>query len=147
MPTSFHNVKLSNSTSGCAFEPQSISVTVPSASYHTVHLSGIPAQPGVLQIRGCNVRLEGSLEREFVLPVSPSESEHEHEPSYFRVDIDEERVKERGLSSRRWSRLETLDGLANLQFLECRVLPQQPLLALQSSSLNHGAMMLYEGER
>lgn len=35
---------------------------------------------------------------------------------------------------------------AGLKFLECTVVPELPLLWMRSTSLTHGAVMLYDGE-
>jgi hypothetical protein len=34
----------------------------------------------------------------------------------------------------------------DLKFLVCNVVPEMPLLAIRSTSLTHGALMLYDGE-
>lgn len=33
-----------------------------------------------------------------------------------------------------------------MRFLECKVVPEQPLLRVRRTSLTHGAVMLYDGE-
>jgi hypothetical protein len=33
-----------------------------------------------------------------------------------------------------------------MKFLECKVVPEQPLLRVRRTSLTHGAVMLYDGE-
>lgn len=33
-----------------------------------------------------------------------------------------------------------------MRFLECKVIPEQPLLRVRRTSLTHGAVMLYDGE-
>lgn len=35
---------------------------------------------------------------------------------------------------------------SDLKFLECTVVPEMPLLWMRSTSLTHGALMLYDGE-
>ena len=32
------------------------------------------------------------------------------------------------------------------RFLECKIVPSQPLLKIRRTSLTHGALMLYDGE-
>jgi hypothetical protein len=39
-----------------------------------------------------------------------------------------------------------LPAPSQLQFVELKVVPEQPLLRIRRTSLTHGAVMLYEGE-
>jgi len=36
---------------------------------------------------------------------------------------------------------------SSFKFLECKVVPEQPLLRIRRTSVTHGALMLYDGER
>ena len=131
------------STAGCDFEAVSISASLPSASYHTVSLVGTARSSGALSIRGIRVRLEGSLEREFLLPLANTEEKSRP----VSLDIDSERAKSRSLITKNETGSVTgQNDLEDLKYLECQVAPALPLLALRSTNLTHGAMMLYEGE-
>lgn len=86
------------------------------------------------------------MQREFVLPSWASTSSADVRP--VSVQLDEERIKEIGLSAnKRLSMIESGNDSSELKYLQCKVLPCQPLLAIRSTSLTHGAMMLYDGER
>ncbi len=37
--------------------------------------------------------------------------------------------------------------VGSFQFLECKVVPEQPLLRIRRASVTHGALMLYDGEK
>ncbi|GAA5987807.1 hypothetical protein JCM10908_007223 [Rhodotorula pacifica] len=141
---------LSLSTRGAKFASETISIVIPPASLQTVRLTGTPLEPGTLQMRGCNVQLAGCKSREFLLPMTDSTSETL--PSSANVfDPRIERIKQTGLDA-----LPTLsstsEGLSSDRkgvqdrFLECTVVPAQPLLWIRSTSLKHGALMLYDGE-
>lgn len=98
-----------------------------------------------MSIRGCKVKLEGSLQREFVLPVW-SKIATEGRP--LSIDMDAERIKHSGFDvDRRHSSLTSVEAPSDLSFLQCSVLPAQPLMCIKSTSLTHDALMLYEGER
>ena len=98
-----------------------------------------------LAIRGCQVRLAGSENREFLLPVYSEDDEAlRHRRDSLATGRD--RVKATGLTL--WSaRKVSAEATNDLRFLECRVLPKQPLLQLESTSLILGALMLYDGEQ
>ena len=124
---------------------------MPPASLQTVRMVGTPLEPGTLQIRGCSVQLAGCTSREFLLPTSKSEST-EPEKTSVNVESRPERIKHTGLDAFA-SRTRTVaatskefGGEAENRFLECTVVPAQPLLWMRSTSLTHGALMLFDGE-
>ncbi|GAA5925915.1 hypothetical protein JCM1841_004039 [Sporobolomyces salmonicolor] len=139
------------STSGVPFAGDPLSTVVPAGSFHTVRLTGTPREPGTLVIRGCNIRLAGCASREFLLPVWDDEEEARRQKAAL-LDTSRDRVKATGLEAfpsraTEASALPTdkpLDG--EVKFLECSVVPEQPLLWMRTTSLTHGALMLYDGE-
>ncbi|GAA6003089.1 hypothetical protein JCM10207_001980 [Rhodosporidiobolus poonsookiae] len=139
------------STSGVAFACDPLSTVIPPGSFHTVRLSGTPREPGTLVIRGCNIRLAGCTSREFILPVWDAAEEAKQHKALL-LDTSHERIKATGLDAlpragRAISAVvsdDPLDGSA--KFLECTVVPELPLLWMRSTSLTHGALMLYDGE-
>ncbi|KWU44001.1 hypothetical protein RHOSPDRAFT_34430 [Rhodotorula sp. JG-1b] len=142
---------LSLSTRGARFASETISVVVPPASLQTVRMVGTPLEPGTLQIRGCSVQLAGCKSREFLLPTSKSTST-EPDKTPVKVNSRPERIKHTGLDALA-SRTRTAaatskesGGEAENRFLECTVVPAQPLLWMRSTSLTHGALMLFDGE-
>jgi len=142
------------STSGAAFDSKPISVTIPANSYHPVTLSGKPLENGPLVIKGCHVQAPRGASREFLLPLATVEEE-EHTSRRRSLAICEAgRTKYGGLDSRpgkyRKRGSTVVTSLASRRtvpkFLECTVVPEQPLLRIRWSSLIHSAVMLYNGE-
>ena len=141
------------STFGVPFESKAISVVLPSQSVHSVTIVGKPLEPGVLTIRGCVAQIPGSAPREFVLPLSTDEDEEKRLQQRSRMECEAGRFKYSGLDSRPWERLpwrRTSEVSSSAKkpssFLECKVVPAQPLLRIRRTSLIHGAVMLYNGE-
>ncbi|GAA5969112.1 hypothetical protein JCM3765_002183 [Sporobolomyces pararoseus] len=137
------NIELS--TSGVPFAADPLSTIVPPGSFHTVRLSGTPRQAGILLVRGCNIRLAGCSSREFVLPVWDEEEEIRRQKAAL-LDTSKERVKSSGLDAISAPSTASSDPSKDSKFLECIVVPEQPLLWMRSTSLTHGALMLYDGE-
>ncbi|BGP40785.1 hypothetical protein JCM10449v2_004750 [Rhodotorula kratochvilovae] len=139
------------STSGVPFACDPLSTVIPPGSFHTVRLTGTPREPGTLVIRGCNIRLAGCVSREFVLPMWDADEEVKQQKAAL-LDTSRERVKRTGLDAVAQAAPaatavpsdKPLDGDA--KFLECTVVPEMPLLWMRSTSLTHGALMLYDGE-
>lgn len=69
------------------------------------------------------------------------------------IRCESERTKYTGLDSLPWERdgkhLSAVHQSQKTQprYLECVVVPEQPLLRVRWTSLTHGALMLYNGER
>jgi hypothetical protein len=127
-----------------------MSVVLPASSFHAVSIIGKPLGTGNLVIRGCTVQAPGGISREFVLPLSTDEEEDRLSRRRSAMDCEIGRSKYSGLDSRPWERAakRTSASIINksFSFLECKVVPEQPLLRLRSTSLTHGAVMLYNGE-
>ncbi|KAI9507373.1 transport protein Trs120 or TRAPPC9 TRAPP II complex subunit-domain-containing protein [Russula earlei] len=144
---------LSLSTSGVAFDTKPIQVTIPSNSYHSVTISGHPLEEGSLVIKGCHVQAPGGASREFLLPLETAEEEEHRLRRRSLAACEGGRAKYGGLDSRpgkfkRNSILTTSSSSRRTisRYLECSVVPEQPLLRIRWSSLTHGAVMLYDGE-
>ena len=127
-------------------------------SSQQLEFTGEATEAGTLIIRGCIIQAAGCASREFCFLAALSE--HKHVLSQRREVLErEERIKHHQLSSR----LESLKGIAqpssftsiaqssfnveSSQFLQLKVIPIQPLLRIRRTSLTHGAVMLYSGER
>ncbi|GAA5873361.1 hypothetical protein JCM3774_000758, partial [Rhodotorula dairenensis] len=143
---------LSLSTGGAKFASETISVVVPPASLQTVRLVGTPLESGTLQIRGCSVQLAGCRSREFLVPV-PDPASTISEQMRIVGDSRPERIKHTGLDALALRTIASEPATtpaestgAEHQFLECTVVPAQPLLWMRSTSLTHGALMLFDGE-
>ncbi|KXN89239.1 hypothetical protein AN958_05993 [Leucoagaricus sp. SymC.cos] len=146
---------LSLSTSGVKFESQPIRVAVPASSFHQVILSGKAVDTGILTIRGCVVQAPEGASQEFVLPLRTDEEEERLARKKSAIACELGRFKYSGLESFPWERAKKpiryqssqLKPRTSFRFLECKVVPEQPLLRIRRTSVNHGALMLYEGER
>ncbi|CAO1630540.1 unnamed protein product [Parajaminaea phylloscopi] len=152
------------STSGAAFNSDTVSVSLPPAAFHTLRLTGRPSEPGKVAFQGVFITLAGCQEREFRVLL--------HDESTLKLtrtleaDADDRRtrLKVQGLDARpaflaqkRSDAAETGDGKAAHQkhsdtnrlskrYLQCEVVHAQPLLTVDSPMLQHGHMDLYEGE-
>jgi hypothetical protein len=136
-----------NSTSGVLFACDPLAAVIPPGSFHTVRLSGTPREAGLLVIRGCHIRLAGCTSREFLLPVWNDQEEAKRQKAAM-LDTTRDRIKASGLGA--FSRGATTGSEKGLEdgfkFLECSVVPKMPMLWMRSTSLTHGALMLYDGE-
>jgi trafficking protein particle complex subunit 9 len=140
------------STSGIPFHTQPVSVVIPANSQHTLTLTGLALEPGTLIIRGCQLQLAGGIPREFLFPIVDgkrySTSRSARHSGHF------ERVKSGGLdanplmsASLEVSTMPKRNANSSPpQFLQYKVVPEQPLLRIRRSSLTMGALVLYDGE-
>jgi hypothetical protein len=55
------------STSGAAFESTIASTTIPANASLTIRLTGTPKEAGKLIIKGCNIKIAGFSEQEFLM--------------------------------------------------------------------------------
>ncbi|CAB4432069.1 unnamed protein product [Rhizophagus irregularis] len=153
---------ISISTDGVAFTPNTMSITILANTSITLRLLGTPTEPGELIVRGCKIKVHGCLEQEFCVYLPPSDEEikrKEKEEEYSK------RIKKCGLAV-----LDNLSHTTNNQkdnaqpndhensqsptkktfvpgFLKVSVISEQPLIKIKSTSLMHGAIMLFEGEQ
>ncbi|KAG8217536.1 TRAPP II complex [Butyriboletus roseoflavus] len=147
-----HNVSLI--TSGVEVECHAISsIIIPANSVHSVTVSAIAKKSGVLVVKGCIVHAHNGAPKRFLIPVS-TEAEEEHQSRMQSMMMCESgRTKYSGLDSRLWDKGGKrftnffLPSKLKTRFLECVVVPEQPLLRLRWTSLTHAAVMLYNGEK
>jgi hypothetical protein len=143
------------STSGVEFQAGPVRIVLPANSFHRVVIPGKVTQTGVLTIRGCFVQAPGGITQEFILPLNTEEEEERITRKKSALMCETGRFKYSGLESLPWEkskkpiqyRSSQLNPRTSLHFLECKVVPEQPLLRIRRTSVNHGALMLYEGER
>lgn len=142
------------------FESKPVGAVIPSNAFDILRITGVAVQPGILIIRGCTVQVLGSIEtKEFLLPLSTEEAEAKQEKRRSMRVSEIERTKWTGLDARPAKEkerkgLSALPGASEkpekpekaMRFLECKVVPEQPLLRVRRTSLTHGAVMLYDGE-
>ncbi|TFK54866.1 hypothetical protein OE88DRAFT_1653405 [Heliocybe sulcata] len=150
--------KVALSTSGVPFQGKEVPVVVPGNSFHPVTLTGKPTEAGMLVIRGCIVQALGGAPREFTLPLSTDEEEERRSRRRSAIDCEVGRTKYSGLMALSWEKLAKrasgsgTKGAASSRapppprFLECRIIPDQPLLRIRRISVTHGAVMMYNGE-
>ncbi|CAO3613143.1 unnamed protein product [Cunninghamella blakesleeana] len=147
------NVSLS--TSGLPFTPIPISVTIPAHGTISLRLMGIPEESGTLTIRGCIIRIVGFAEQEFLYDLSKkkiidqySNNNHNNKNS---PQTNQQFIKHK------YSGLQAIQNANKkqeinedepdpIEFYTVKVIDDQPLLKITSTSLLHGAVMLYEGE-
>lgn len=141
------------STSGVPFESTPISVIIPARSYHRAVLSGKALTTGTLVVRGCIVRAPGGVAREFVLPLATEDEEERLAHKRSAALCEAGRSKYSGLDNFPWERKrsqtsgsESSRSSKTMMFLECKVVPEQPLLRIRRTTVTHGALMLYDGE-
>lgn len=143
------------STSGAAFVSKAIPVVVPANSFHPVTIAGRATESGILTIRGCVVQAPGGASREFVLPLATDEEEERRSRRRSAIECETGRSKHSGLNSRPWEKSSNRGSTqaatssstkSTIRFIECSVVPEQPLLRIRRTSLTHGAVMLYNGE-
>lgn len=146
---------VSLSMSGVPFISQSARVVIPAGSFHRLVLSGKGAEPGMLTVRGCIVQAPGGAPCEFVIPLPSEEQEERLSRKRSALACESGRFKHPGLACRPWvhppvrTRAETKSARNSspVQLLEFKVVPELPLMRIRRTSVMHGALMLYEGER
>jgi hypothetical protein len=142
------------STSGVAFDTRPLRVLIPANSLHEVVLSGKPLENGTLTIRGCRVQAPGGASREFTLPLSTDKEEERLSRKRSILACESGRSKYSGIESFPWEKSVRRNSsqptqpksTTSFRFLECKVVPEQPLLRIRRTSVTHGAVMLYDGE-
>ncbi|KZT58996.1 hypothetical protein CALCODRAFT_219199 [Calocera cornea HHB12733] len=141
-------------TAGVGFRTQPMSLSVGANAFQVLRMSGVPTEPGTLTVRGCTVQVNGCLPRTFLLTLPTKEDEARLEKRQLALEMDFEMIKDVGLDARpaaKGSKRRSMIGVpepdaAGQKFLECTILPEQPMMRVKRTSLTHGAVMLYDGE-
>ncbi|GAN03919.1 hypercellular protein [Mucor ambiguus] len=129
------------STSGIAFNAMSTAITLPANATMHVPLMGTPEETGTLVIRGCLIQIIGFAEQEFLIDNEVKRSPEDTCNDHF------VKIKRTGLDAIKTNRTrETSGDTSPIKLYELNVIDDQPLLKIKSTSLLHGAVMLYEGE-
>ncbi|KAK4519974.1 uncharacterized protein ATC70_010218 [Mucor velutinosus] len=129
------------STSGISFNAVSTAITIPANATMHVPLMGTPEETGTLIIRGCLIQIIGFAEQEFLVDNEVKKSPEDTSNDSFI------KIKRTGLDAIKTNRTrETLGDTSPITFYNLNVIDDQPLLKIKSTSLLHGAVMLYEGE-
>ncbi|KAI8098748.1 TRAPP II complex [Halteromyces radiatus] len=137
------------STSGVPFNPVPMSASIPAYGTISLRLTGTPEESGTLLIRGCIIRIVGFAEQEFIHDLSAKKKmeqnkNNKQEPTYE----DFAKFKYTGLQAiqNASKKQETNEDPGPIEYYKVQVIDDQPLLKITSTSLLHGAVMLYEGE-
>ncbi|KAI0093921.1 TRAPP II complex [Irpex rosettiformis] len=142
---------LSLSTTGVAIETKPLALIVPANSFHPVTITALPLESGQLTIRGCVVQAPGGASKEFLLPLATPDEEARQERRHSTMACENGRSKYFGLEARPWERPNHRTSVytqkADIKFLQCKIVSEQPLLRIRRTSLTHGAVMLYNGEK
>ncbi|KAG0222668.1 hypothetical protein BGW42_006404 [Actinomortierella wolfii] len=149
-----HDIRLS--TSGVKFKAIPASAIIPAQSTIVIKVSGIPLEAGELQIRGCFAKVGHCSDQEFfMMRPSPAPTSGAGGAASGRSNTTErtpvvvqERPKKTGLES--FTRKPAEDATVSKKepnFLSFKVIPPQPLLKISATSLQHGSLMLFEGEK
>ncbi|KAJ3734553.1 hypothetical protein DFJ43DRAFT_1037753 [Lentinula guzmanii] len=96
----------------------------------------------------------GGVPREFVIPLATEEEEERLTHKRSAALCEAGRFKYSGLDNFPWERknksrnsgLGSSRSSKTMLFLECKVIPKQPLLRIRRTTVTHGALMLYDGE-
>ena len=136
------------------FDSQPARITIPGNSIHPVVISGKPLATGILLVRGCFVQAPGGALREFVLPLLTSQEEERLARRRSAMACERGRWKYSGLECFPWTKAKKRASSSihasrrvTPHFLECQVVFELPLLRIRRTSVIHGAVMLYEGEK
>ncbi|KAG9019650.1 hypothetical protein FRB90_011996 [Tulasnella sp. 427] len=144
------------STSGPALRAMPLSTIIPAESYRVLRINATATEPGVLTIRGIRAQLPGGIPQEFLLPLATDEEEKRADRRKSILDAEGLRTKVYGLAARPEERSKRRQSLVEAAkaappptqaFLTCKVVEEQPLLRIRRTTLSHGAVMLYDGER
>ena len=125
-------------------------VVIPANTLHQVVITGTATQAGILTLRGCFVQAPGGIMREYILPLYTIEEEQRLSRKRRAILSEIGRFKYSGPDCSRTKvkqRKSVETGVGSFQFLECKVVPEQPLLRIRRASVTHGALMLYDGEK
>lgn len=132
-------------TSGVPFITSPLSLSLPASSIQTVRVTGIAANPGVIQMRGVSLRLSDGSFAQIPLPVIGEKDKQRQHKSRSRLTSELSKTKRLGLEARFPAPVEPPDEQP-VSWLECMVVEEQPLLWIKNTSLTHGTVMLYNGE-
>ncbi|CAO1627315.1 unnamed protein product [Sympodiomycopsis kandeliae] len=157
------------STTGADFEADTIEVSLPPTAFRTISLTGTPRKSGVVNVRGIFLTLQGCKEREFKVSLHEEANEKQRQAREAVLDDRRSRLKTQGLDARPAvlaqrraaqaaaegetgkaggkKALHHIAGSSNGEkFVACKVGPSQPMLTIDSPSLSHGQLLLYDGE-
>lgn len=116
----------------------------------TVRVTAIASTPGTLQIKGVALRLHDGSRTEVLLPVVDDSDKRKHDKRRSRLSIEIGKVKHSGIDARlsmQGVNPDRVEMEPEGKWLECVIIEEQPLVWIKKTSLTHGTVMLYHGER
>ncbi|EFX04579.1 hypercellular protein [Grosmannia clavigera kw1407] len=125
-------------TTGVAFEAFEEGVVVGPYRTQIVRVGGIPQAPGSLNVTGAIVRVHGCRERRFPILRQPWMRERADKIKAIGVAPFEEGGSGNMMGS---------SGVLAAEKLSLQVIPAQPLVVVQSTTLAQSSAMILEGER
>lgn len=95
------------------------------------------------------------MSREYILPLYTNEEEQRLARKRRSIMSENGRSKYAGLDRYPWTTEQKRKSTHSnevvsgppFRFLECKVVPEQPLLRIRRTSVTHGGLMLYDGEK
>lgn len=133
-----------------------MSTVIPAESYRILRINATATEAGTLTVRGIWAQLPGGAPEEFLLPLATDDEERRSARRKSILDAESLRTKSSGLAARPEERTRRRQSLVETAkaappptqtFLTCKVVEEQPLLRIRRTTLSHGAVMLYDGER
>jgi hypothetical protein len=136
---------VANSTQGVNYTSQPIAFVLPPLSTHRVRVEGVAHEVGSLTVNGCNLRLGDGTE--YLIPLPESSVTVASSTKRDRKRTNKATRKLIGLDARpsQSVRGEIEDGAD--ASVSCNILGEQPMLHIRQTSLNHGSVILHEGEQ
>ncbi|KAK3829884.1 MAG: TRAPP II complex [Linnemannia elongata] len=141
------------STTGVEFEAIPTSTMIPAQTTVSIKVAGIPKGPGELVIRGCWVQILHCSEEEFFVtnPRTGSVATNDTKATQT-AKFEDKRYTWSGCANLLalmpfFTLKKSDDATVEPKFATVTVIPPQPLLKISSTSLQHGSVMLFEGER
>ncbi|KAI8972379.1 TRAPP II complex [Pilobolus umbonatus] len=130
------------STTGIRFSTIPNAAVIPANDSITIRLMGIPLETGSLVIKGCVIKITGFAEQEFLI-----EKMAKGKPTELK-SVESKRYKYSGLQSLYKPSEQEMQEQLQVEYAQevLNVIEDQPLLKIKSTSLLHGAIMLFEGE-
>lgn len=141
-----YEVSANDRTSGVGFTTNPLSINLPANSIQAIRITGVATSAGSLQIRGVSLRLADGSSAEFLLPLLNDTDRQKRDKRKSRLTADLSKAKKQGMEAR-WSMQSIPSDESVEKWMECKVVEEQPLVWIKKTSLTHGTVMLYNGER
>lgn len=145
MPSSDLTTDPLKSTQGVRYTSQPIAFVLPPLSTHRVRVEGVAYEAGSLTVNGCNLRLGDGTE--YLIPLPESSVNVASSTKRDRKRTNKATRKLIGLDSRPSQIIRGQNEGAEDASVSCNILGEQPMLHIRQTSLNHGSVILHEGEQ